>query len=251
MCQQYMKVAVVIRTHAEAMEFANFMAWQCQWDFRAPFKVDAIWFQHEAFKTEMDASVVLYIMEKCPNVMDVAVSETVYVTLVGCTMMDTGKVSKLTILGDSGLRTHHSLVQRYHALHQPHVFQRVTSLVLYNSYSLRSLHLDRHPSLTSVAICRYGRAPDTEETSWIMSHIRGAVHLESFVIIYYKAFNSAFARWVKESRRLERRIYIVESTTATERIQNDSSWWRADAVGDRSIWDRARDCTAAAEDKSE
>lgn len=251
MCQQYMTVAVIIKTHAEAMEFGNFMAWQSQWGFRAPFKVDAIWFQHEAFKTEEEASVVPYILDKCPKVWNVAVSVTVYVVLARCETLDTSKISKLTVLGNDIIYTPYHLTQSYHSdqLHPSHIFRHITHLVLYNTRDLEKLSFVRYPNVTHVAVCHYDRDPDLEETGWILDRIRSAPHLKRFVMIFYREFKEALVKWTRECRKVETRLYIVESTIATDRLQNDIKWWRYDATHERTIWERAIDYTATIENQ--
>jgi hypothetical protein len=250
LCQKYMAVSVIIRTHAKAIEFANFMVWQCKWELREPFKVDAIWLQREAFRNDAEACIVPYILERCPRVENVAVSEKVYTTMARSTLfktpVETSRISRLTLLGDD-TPSHMFEQQKYNEVYPSTLFQNVSRLVLYNNPRLRHLYLGGFPNLTHVALRCSARPPDLEETRLITDDIRASPRLQCFVVIYCKYSKNAFANWIKECRQTEKKLYALESTAPTDRIQNDISWWREDAIHGTSIWERAQEHTSMIE----
>jgi hypothetical protein len=222
------------------------MAWQRRWVRKTSFKVDAIWFDYEALASEKEADLVPYVLEECPWVENLALSEMAYCSLPGrWPRLDTSRISKLTILGNNITRSPSAGIYWREQRNPSHIFPNVTHLVLYNILWLDDLHLPRHPNLTHVAVCHYSKEPGVWETTWILDRIRNAPHLQRVVLIFHRSFKPGFVNWIIEHRKNEKRLYIVESILPGERIYNDKSWWRTDVMQERSIWERAEEFTAA------
>lgn len=247
LCQRHTKTLVVLKTLDQTRAFARFMAYQPP----VPFKVDAIWFRHTAFKTIDEAAVVPYILTRCPDLSNVSLSVTAYVAVVHASLgplnVDTRKITYLTV--QDGYCDDETYLRYDEEQRRPSstVFSHVTQLVLYNLYKDDKLTLGRYPFLRSIAICNPGPSPRRTNIDILnpWQIISSAPQLEHFVVVFPPEDPLDYGMWVNRCRTYDKGIFILESPVRpNSRSRHDLRGWKSQVRGGRSLWEIAVDYTA-------
>jgi hypothetical protein len=210
------------------------------------FRLTHLWIANIAFReTTVAAQVVPPILDRCPFVTSLALSESAFLSLINAPWDDAhpNKVNMdVTIHNNLNPVEHNAFFQVTDAPHP--FFNRITHLYLVNirfPAELENTKMTNFTRLTHFAL-RY-TSTSSDNVPKFLSCLNSVTTLQVIVVVFLREtsesdyFRAGLERCVSEIRNRDPRLYLSDSSDVF-------AAWKEQAVGGKSVWEKAVEYTA-------